>query len=66
MYFFALIVNIKQLKQILIMHIYYLLHCLLAIIIVINKRFVAINKASKINKIFEEKNKEILEFLIYF
>ncbi len=48
------------------MHIYYLLYCLLAIIIVINKRFVVINKVSKINKIFEKKNKEILEFLIYF
>jgi len=42
------------------------LYCLLAIIIVINKRFVAINKVSKINKIFKEKNSKILEFLIYF
>ena len=38
------------------MYIYYWSHCLLAIVIIINKRFVVINKASKINKIFEKKN----------
>jgi len=40
------------------------LYCLLAIIIVINKRFVVINKASKINKIFKKKIRVFNIFLI--